>query len=110
MAYEYWWASVEETGHWVLVVSKEEFQIGFDAWGFPLGTLEQEVLSLIPSPPETTTAFEIATKLVRGRDLPTRAFVKTIQKCLRQLREKEAAQSCPVGTHPQLGWHLPYAI
>lgn len=102
-----WWTSLEENGHWVLIVSKEELQIGFDPWGFPLGELKQEVLSQVPNSPEVAKAASIATQLWRSSGRPSPEFIKAIQRCLRELKESGLALAAPLGSGRQLGWYLP---
>ena len=69
--------------------------------------MKREVLALVPKPPETISALDIAKRLSPGEDHPKQDFLKAIQRCLRDLRDEEVAQSCPVGHGTQLGWHLP---
>jgi hypothetical protein len=105
-----WWTWGAENGHWVLIVSKEEFRIGFDAWGYREGELKVWVQGVIPEPPSLTTAHKIAEKLYLYEGTPTLAFVKAIQRCLRDLRREGVARSVPDGEGPQLGWLLVTAV
>lgn len=98
----HWWSRGDENGYWVLIIQKADFQIGDDAWGYKKGEMIEEVMSLLPLPPSLVTTEEIAKRLSRGSQRPTREFLKAIQRCLRQLRAKGAARSLPVGPNTQL--------
>lgn len=101
-----WWTCGVENGHWVLVVSKEDFQIGLDAWGYREGELKGRVHALIPEGPSVITARKIAEQLYLYEGKVTHIFVKAIQRCLRELRGEGFARSVPHGEGRQLGWLL----
>ena len=61
----------------------------------------------MPMPPDVITSLDIATHLSTDGQRPSRAFVKAIQRVLRELRIAELARSVPFGEGSQLAWHLP---
>lgn len=101
-----WWTSLEERGHWVLVVSKDEFQIGLDAWDYTHGQLKAEVQALVPERPHVVTSSDICRRLWKHEGPPSREFLKAVQRCLRDLRASGITVSKPLVGSPYLGWHL----
>ena len=102
-----WWSREGETGHWVLVVSKEEMRIGFDPWGYAPGQLKAEIQSLLPNPPSVITTEQLGLELyILGGKRPL-AFTKALQRYLRQLKAEGLARSVPLGDDEhsrRLGW------
>ncbi len=102
-----WWSCEDENENWCLEIFASEYRTYQDKWGYGPAELHSEVQKLIPMAPKVITAFEIAKQLNRTMGHPTKAFVKTIQKRLRLLRERGHAKAKPYKKGRQLGWHLP---
>jgi hypothetical protein len=96
----------DESEHWFLVVSKEEFSCPLDQWGYPKGQLRKEVLSLAPQRPKAMTSDEIADKLyLHGKHAP-HIFRKAVQRVLREYREAGVLMCKWNGNGHQLDWCL----
>lgn len=100
---------MEESGHWVVMCPKPPVASEVDARGYPAGEMILEIESLLPKAPAHITTHELAARMSRGSQRPTRELLKSIQRHLRKLRDRGAARSARLGNSTQLGWCITYS-